>query len=108
LMQVLDRRPSDGKPVKRGGSPPDLIENNQRTWARLIKDGGGFHHFHHKSRPSARQIIGGADPTEKPVNNTDMSRRRRNESPHLRQDGNQRILPQKSAFTGHVRPGQQP
>ena len=86
----------------------DLIENDQRARAGLIEDGGSFDHLDHEGRAPAGEIVGGADAREQPVDDADMRAARRNEAAHLREDRDQRVLPQERGFARHVGTGDQP
>ena len=79
LVQVLDRRPGDRKPVEGRGAPPDLVEDDERTRAGLVQDRRGLDHLDHEGRAAAREVIGGADAREQPVDDADMGARRRDE-----------------------------
>ena len=72
VMQMLDRGPGDRQPVEGGGAAADLVQDDQRARAGLIEDSRGLHHLHHKGRAPARQIVGGADAREQPVDHADM------------------------------------
>ena len=60
------------KAVECGGAAADLVEDHQRARGRLVEDRGGLHHLDHEGRAAARQIVGGADPGEQPVDDADM------------------------------------
>lgn len=72
LMQVLDGGPGDRKTVERRGAAADLVEDDEGTVTRLVEDRRRFHHLDHEGRAPARQIVGGADAREKPVDDADM------------------------------------
>ena len=108
VVQVLDRRPGDRQPVEGGGAAADLVQDDQRAAARLIEDGGGLHHLDHEGGAPARQIVGGADAREQPVDHADARELRRHERAHLGEDGDQRVLAQEGRFAGHVGAGDQP
>ena len=108
LVDVFQGGPGNRQPIKCRGAAPNLVEDNQRTIRRLIKNGRGFHHLNHKSRPAPGQIIRRPDAAKHPVNDANMGRLRGNEGAHLRQNGNQSILSQKSTFPRHIRARQQP
>ncbi len=74
----------------------------------LIENRGGLDHFDHEGGTAPRQIVGGADTTEKLADHADMGIARGHEGPGLRQHGDQRVLAQEGRFAGHVGPGQQP
>jgi len=108
LMQLFDHRPGDRQPVKGRRAAADFVEDDQGARSRLIQDGGRFHHFDHEGRAAARQIVGRPDAAEQAVDDADRGRLGRDETAHLGQDGDQRVLPQKGRFAGHVGAGDQP
>ena len=75
LVQMLDRRPGYGEPVEGRGAAADFVQNDQRALAGLIEDRRGLDHLDHESRVAARQIVGGADAREQPVDDADMGGR---------------------------------
>jgi hypothetical protein len=83
--------------------------SSRMTSARsgLVEDRGGLDHLDHEGRASARQIVGGADAREQPVDDADAGARR-HEGAHLRQERDQRVLAQEGRLTRHVRAGDQP
>ena len=105
---MLDRRPGDGEAVEGRRAAADLVEDHERALARLIEDGGGLHHLDHEGRAAAREIVGGADAREQPVDHADMRRARRHEAAHLRQHGDQRVLAQEGRLARHVGAGDEP
>ena len=108
LVQMLERRPGDREPVEGRGAAADLVEDDQRARPRLVQDRRGLDHLDHEGRAAAGQIVGGADPAEQPVDDADAGARGRHEAAHLRQDRDQRVLPQKRALAGHVGAGDEP
>ena len=72
LVQMLDRRPGDRQPVEGRGAAADLVEDDQRAFAGLIEDRRGLDHLDHEGRAPARQIVGGADAGEQPIDHADM------------------------------------
>ncbi len=87
LVQVLDRRPGDREPVEGCGPASDLVEDDKGALAGLIEDGGGLHHFHHKGRAAAGEIVSGPDSREQAVDDADARLLRRHEAPHLGEHG---------------------
>ena len=67
LVQVLDRRPGDRQAVEGRGAAADLVEDDERALARLVEDRRGLDHLDHEGRAPAREIVGGADAREQPV-----------------------------------------
>ena len=92
LVQVLQRGPSNREAIIRRRAAPNLVENNKRTFIRLIEDRGGFHHLDHKSRAPPCQIITRAHTAEKLAHNPHTCRHRRHIASHLCQHSNQRVL----------------
>ena len=78
--KMLGRRPGDGEPVEGRGAAPDLVEDDQAPFGRLIEDGGGLHHLDHEGGAAARQIVCRADAAEQPVHHADMRGFRRHET----------------------------
>ena len=46
--QVLGHGPGDREPIEGGGTPANLIEQHQGAFRGVVKDVGGFGHFHHE------------------------------------------------------------
>ena len=105
LVQMLDRGPGDGKPVECCCAAADLIEDDERSLARLIEDRRGLHHLDHEGRAPARDVVGRPHAREQPINRADLRAPRRHEAAHLRHDRNERILAQISRLARHVRAG---
>ena len=71
-----------------------------------MEDGCRFRHLHHKGRTSSCQVIARPNTSEHPVHHTQACRARWNERTHLRQDHDQRRLPQICGFATHVGAGE--
>ena len=108
LVQMLDRGPGDREPVEGGGAAADLVEDDKRALAGLVEDHGGLDHLDHEGGAAAREIVGGADAREQPVDDADAGAGRRHEGADLRQQRDQRVLAQEGRFAGHVGAGDQP
>src|SRR6266849_9086782 len=65
-----------------------------------------FRHLNHEGGAAARQVVAGADTGEDPVYQPQPGGTRRNERSHLRQDGDERGLPQIRGLATHIRAGQ--
>ena len=74
LVQMLDHGPGDREAVEGRGAAADLVEDDERAARRLVEDRGGLDHLDHEGRAAARQIVGGADPAEQPVDDADPRR----------------------------------
>ena len=108
LVQMLDHRPGQRQAVIGGGAAADLVQDHEAARPGQVQDAGGLDHLDHEGRAAAREVVGGADAGEQPVDHADMGRSRRHEAAHLGQHRDQRVLAQEGALAGHVRPGQQP
>ncbi len=108
LVQVLDRRPGDRQAVEGRGAAADLVEDDQAAFARLVEDRRGLDHLDHEGRAAAGQIVGRADAAEQPVDDADLGFGGRHERTDLRQQRDQRVLPQEGALARHVGAGDQP
>ena len=108
FVQMLDRGPGNRKAVEGRRASPDFVENDQRAFAGLIENGGGFHHLDHEGRASAGEIVGGADAREQAIDNAELGAFRRHEAAHLGQNNDERVLAQERRLARHVRPGEQP
>ncbi len=86
LVQMLDAGPGDRQPVEGRGAAADLVEDHQRAGAGLVEDGRRLDHLDHEGRTAARQIVGGADAAEQPVDDADPAVVRRHEAADLRHD----------------------
>ena len=95
--------PGDRRSVKSRGAAADLVENDKGTRTRLVQDRRGLDHLDHKGRAAARQIVGRADPAEEVVDDAHLGGPGGDIGAHLRQNGDQRVLPQKRALAGDVR-----
>ena len=108
VVQMFQRRPGDREAVEGGGAAADLVENHQAVRCRLVEDGRGLDHLDHEGRSPARQIVGGADAAEQPVDDADGSGLGRHEGAGLCHHRDQRVLAQEGRLAGHVGAGQQP
>ena len=76
--------------------------------AGLVEDAARLHHLDHEGGAPARQVVGGTDAREQPVDDADVRRARRHERAHLRQHGDECVLAQEGRLAGHVRAGDEP
>ena len=55
VVQMLQHRPGDGKPVEGRRSAPDLVEDHEAAAGGLVEDRGGLRHLDHEGgAPRAR------------------------------------------------------
>ena len=106
-MQIFDRSPRNRQPVVGRSAAANFIQQDQRPRRRRVQDRRRLRHLDHESRAAARQIVARADAGEHAVDHAQPRRARRNERAHLRQNHDQRRLPQVGRLAAHVRPGQQ-
>ena len=85
-LNVFDDRPRQGEAIKRRGSTPDLIQDDQALGRSRIQDDCCLRHFHHESRAAPREIIRGADACEDSIDDRKPHQLGRDERTHLRQD----------------------
>ena len=74
---------------------------------RVVQDVRRLDHLHHEGALPGRQVVLRADAGEDAIHQPDARRLRRDERADLRQQRNQRDLPQVGRFARHIRPGQQ-
>jgi len=61
-----------------------------------------------EGRAAARQVVGGADPAEQPVDDAEAGGVGRHIGAGLGEDGDQRVLPEEGRLAGHVGAGDEP
>ena len=54
---IFDHRPCNAHAIVSGGSPPDLIENEQALFGGFLQDIRHLAHFHHEGRLTCGEII---------------------------------------------------
>ena len=104
-VDELRRRAGDGEAVGRRGAATDLVEEDERVRGGVVEDVGQFRHLAHKGRLPARDVVGGPDAGEYPVQDGQFSRRRGDERPGLREQTGQRDLPHIRRLPAHIRAG---
>ncbi len=108
VMDRLHHGPGDRQPVIGAGAAPDFIQDHEAVRGRLRQDRRRLDHFDHEGRSATRQIVGGADPAEQPVDQTQPGSGGRHEAARLRQYRDQRVLAQKGGFAAHIGAGDEP
>ena len=71
LDQFACDRGSERHAVERRRTAADLIHQHQAGLGRAVEDRGRFRHFHHEGRAAARQVVGGTDPGQDPIDRTE-------------------------------------
>ena len=105
LRAVFQHRPGDGHPVKGGGAPADLVQDQQGVLRGAAEDVGHLRHLHHKGGLPGGEVVAGADAGEDPVHNADMGMGGGDEAPHLGQQDDQRHLAHIGGLARHVGAG---
>ena len=103
VLDVLRHRPGDAQPVIGAGPAPDLVQQDKAPAGRTVEDLRGLGHFDHERALAAREVVEGPHAREHAVHETDAGLPRRHETAHLRQQHDQRDLPEIRALSGHVR-----
>ena len=106
VVDLLHHRSRDGDPVERAGPAPDLVEHQQALGRRVPQDVRRLDHLDHERAALARQVVLRAHPREDAIHHAEPRRRGRHERPDLRQQDDQRDLPEVGRLASHVRPGQ--
>ena len=101
-MNVFDDGPGQRESVVGGGAAADFIKHDQAARGGGVQDHSGFGHFDHEGGTAARQVIGGADSGENPIDDGKQRGFGGNEGTHLRQDRKQRGLAEIRGFAAHV------
>ena len=102
VVQILGDRPGDREPVEGRSAAADLVEDDEASPRDLGQDLRRLAHLDHERRLAAGQPIRGADAGEDAVDDADPRRLRRHEAPDLREQHDQRDLPQVGALARHV------
>ena len=103
IVQKFRDAPRNRKPVECRCSAPDLIQNYQAALGRIVHNVRRLVHLHHKRRSATCEIVARADPCENTIDQPDLRARRRHEAADLREQHNQRHLPDVSGFARHIR-----
>ncbi len=103
VVQMLGHGPGERDAVVRARAAADLVENHQAPRGGRVEDAGRLRHLDHERALPFAQLVAGADAGENAVGDADPRVAGRHERPHLRQDRDQRRLPNVRAFARHVR-----
>ncbi len=106
LGQVFGHRPGDREAIEGGGAAADLIEQHQGALAGVVKDVGGFGHFHHEGGLARREVIAGPDAGEQAIGNPQPGRSRRNPTAELTHQQQQTGLAQITALAAGIGTGE--
>ena len=104
-VDVLDDGPGQRQPVVGGGAAADFVEHDEAARRGGVQDNGRLGHLDHEGGAAAGQIVGGADAGEDAVDERQDGGIGGNKRTHLRQDGDQRGLPQIGGLAAHVGSG---
>ncbi|KZL86673.1 hypothetical protein CI238_04254, partial [Colletotrichum incanum] len=106
--QVVQARVRDGRAVLRRRAPPDLVHDDKRPRRSAAQDLRRLHHLDHEGALVAVQVVGGPDAAEDGVDDTQLGVVGGHVATDLREDSDERVLPQERAFAGHVGPRDEP
>src|SRR5579862_3690329 len=104
-VQSFHNGPRNREPVKCGSSASHFVKQHETRGCCGVQDCRHFTHFHKKRRTAARQIVRRSDSCKDAIHHRQFRFCSRHERAHLRQDRNQRRLPQIRRFAAHIRPG---
>src|SRR5688572_1105010 len=86
--------PGNAQAVVGARSPPYFIQENQALPAGAVEDLRGFKHFDHERALASGEIIGSTDSSEDSIYKADLRLGGWDEAASLREQDNQRHLPQ--------------
>ena len=101
----LGDRPREREPVERAGAAADLVEDHEAALARVVQDVRRLGHLDHEGRLSRVDLVGAADAGEDRVEHADLGAFRGDERAHVREQRDERDLPDVGALARHVRSG---
>ncbi len=105
IVQMLDDAPRQAQAVERARAAANLIENNQAARRGVVQDVGRLAHLDHEGGLPAREVVARADAGEDAVHQINARVGGGNKRTGVRQQNQQRNLPDVGALAGHVRPG---
>ena len=105
IVQVLHNGPRQREAVKGARAAPDFIQHNQAARGGVVENVRGLGHLNHEGGLPTRQIIAGANAGEDAVHEVNACFRRRHKAAGVREQGEQRHLPDVRGLARHVRPG---
>src|SRR5687768_17970754 len=105
-VDVLGDCPGDAQAVVGARPAPYLIQENKALPAGAVEDLRGFQHFDHERASAGGEIVGSTDSGKNSVYKAYVRFGGWDEAANLREQDNQRDLPQIGALSSHVRSGQ--
>ncbi len=107
VEQVFGDGLGDGHAVEGARATADLVEHDQAPRRGRTQDGRRFDHLDHEGAAAGGYVVVGADAREDAIDDADACRGGGHEASDLRQQHDQRHLPQVGTLARHVRTGQQ-
>ena len=105
VMQLGGDGAGQGKAIKRGGSTPNFIHQNQRLRCCAVQYLRGFDHFQHEGGLGIGQIVCSADAGVNRINRPQTAAARGNVGAYAGEQDDDRDLAHIGGFTAHVRAG---
>ena len=107
LVQMLDDAPREAEAVERAGAAADLVEDDEAPAGGVVEDVRRLAHLDHERALAPGEVVARADAREDAVEQVDPSRGGGDAAPGVREQREQRDLPDVGALACHVRPGDQ-
>ena len=107
IVQVFNDAPREAQAVECARATTDFVEDDEAARRGIVEDVGGLAHLDHERGLPARQIIARADARKDAVHEINARFLRGNKTAGVREQREQRHLPDVSGFARHVRPGYQ-
>ena len=102
---VFQHRLGQALPVKGGGAPADLIQDEEALGGGLPQDLRDLAHLHHEGGAAAGEVVAGADAGEDPVHQADPGGGGRDEGAHLGHQHDEGHLAHVGGLARHVGAG---
>ena len=104
--EVFGHGPRDAEPVERGGAAADLVEHDEASRGGEVEDARRLLHLHHEGGLPPRDVVGRTHAREDAIHHRQLAPRARHERSCLREQADERGLPQVGGLAAHIRAGQ--
>src|SRR5690554_526793 len=102
FMEEFGNRPRDGDSVVGACSSPNLIEQDQTPFGKVVQNTRRFIHLYHKRGFSHRDVIARSHTGKNLIDTAHTNFRSRNKTSHLGQEDNKRCLSKNCRLTTHI------